>query len=419
MLWKPAAKRLSIGLLSALFVLGSAIPAYGKTTEELRQEQEKYQTQIDEAQQKIAELEQEAAPLKEQINAYTEKINLVEEEVDTLEKQVNVKKQEISSLESQISSIEANIDKVEAEIAQIQVRVDEKQAECDVLYEEYCHRLRSVYISGSVTNLEVLLTSGDMSSLLTRAEMISSISRNDAEALQKLIDMMEEIAAEKVVLQEKIEALELDKAELEDSRQELLASKAELDESLSEVQNKKDALANDRSSLNSKLAQLNAQTDEYMGLITASQKQQDKIEAEIQQALGGSGGSYSGTGQFTHPCPGHKGISAYFPSYSDGSSHTGVDFRADLGTSILAADSGTVVLVKYLTTSYGYYVMINHGNGLSTLYAHCSSILVSTGQTVSKGQVIAKVGKTGNATGYHLHFEVRQNGTPVNPLNYL
>ena len=126
----------------------------------------------------------------------------------------------------------------------------------------------------------------------------------------------------------------------------------------------------------------------------------------------------------TYPVPNHYSVSAGFPNYSNGSYHGGIDFPCPTGTKVVAAQSGVVSLVKRLDYSYGYYVMIYHGtdaNGehVFTLYGHNSSILVSPGDTVSKGQQIAKSGSTGNSTGPHCHFEIRMGGTRVNPKNYL
>lgn len=111
-------------------------------------------------------------------------------------------------------------------------------------------------------------------------------------------------------------------------------------------------------------------------------------------------------------------ITSRYGARSSGT-HTGLDVAAPTGTTIHAAASGTVTIVKYLTTSYGHYLIINHGNGVQTLYGHCAEIFVSEGTQVSQGQAIAKVGSTGNSSGPHLHFEIRSNGTTLNPQNYL
>lgn len=125
-----------------------------------------------------------------------------------------------------------------------------------------------------------------------------------------------------------------------------------------------------------------------------------------------------------YPVPGHKSISAGYPNYSSGKYHGGIDFPCPTGSKVVAAQKGIVITVKRLDYSYGYYVMIYHGTdakgrSVVTLYGHNSSILVSTGQSVEKGEQIAKSGSTGNSTGPHCHFEIRFDGVRANPKNYL
>lgn len=107
-----------------------------------------------------------------------------------------------------------------------------------------------------------------------------------------------------------------------------------------------------------------------------------------------------------------------YPNYSNGSYHGGVDFPVSVGTNVFAVADGVVTTVRKLDKSYGYYIIIDHGNGVSTLYAHNSELLVSEGQPVKQGDIIALSGNTGNSTGPHCHFEVRINGNRVNPINY-
>ena len=135
-------------------------------------------------------------------------------------------------------------------------------------------------------------------------------------------------------------------------------------------------------------------------------------------ATAGSSGSGTLSEKLSYPTSYHS-ISAGYPNYSNGSYHGGVDFPAPTGTDVCAAADGTVIVAKELTDSYGHYLIIDHGNGVSTLYAHNSKLLVGVGDTVTRGQVIAKSGSTGNSTGPHCHFEVRINGKRVNPLSYL
>jgi len=151
--------------------------------------------------------------------------------------------------------------------------------------------------------------------------------------------------------------------------------------------------------------------------MAAVQAEIDDIYAQMDNS-----GAYVG-GNFSYPIPSNKSISSYFGWRFNGSDyHTGIDFPAPCNTPIRATNSGTVSFVKttYIQgKGYGKYLIIDHGGGYTSLYGHCNKIAVSVGDFVSKGSVIAYVGTTGWSTGYHLHFEIRENGTAKNPLNYL
>lgn len=157
------------------------------------------------------------------------------------------------------------------------------------------------------------------------------------------------------------------------------------------------------------------------GVVVASAQAGSVVTAEPQDQVALKGtksiATFTGSGSFSSPVARIEVSSAYGVNRG-GSRHAGVDFRNPKGTPILAADDGVVISVTS-NGSYGKMVKLSHGNGLETFYAHCDSILVSVGQVVKKGEQIATIGATGNATGYHLHFEVRKNGVPQNPMNYL
>lgn len=346
-----------------------------------------------------SELQKEKEELNAKISAARNQANALRNQSAQQMEFVAALRQETEALEAQIDNLNRQVAELQNEIQALNVQIEENQVKYDQQYEAYCQRLRALYMSGSVSNLEVILTAGDMSDLLTRAELISSISKQDQSALEALQATMDIIAADKKVLTER-------KSSLDANLDELKTNKADLDVKLAERQ--------------AAIDELEAQANAYTEAVSDDQEELDRIEKEIQRLSNISiSGGITGTGQFTHPCPGYSYVSANYPSYSSGRYHGGIDFAAPYGTAIVAADSGTVTVTNYWNYSFGYHIMISHGNGVVTLYGHTSQILVSPGQNVSKGQVIARVGSTGNSTGNHLHFEVRENGQRVSPWNYL
>ena len=343
-------RRLFCLLCSLVLVLtagvSSAFVAEAKSRSELESEKSKIQSRINSTQSKLNSLSKQKKDTQEYINTLQEKISLLQDKISNLES-------DKSALQSEIDATQAKIEKTAADIEETQRQIDQKQKEFDATYAEYCQRLRAMYISGSASTLEVLLTCSDLSSLLTRSEMIKSVSQQDSATLDSLMKKMEEI--------------ETDQKQLQQVQNDIRAA----------------------------------------------------IAAAGSHGSGSISGSHgSGNGRLRYPTD-SRSISAGYPNYSSGRYHGGIDFPVSTGSNVYAAASGTVILVKYLNYSYGPYLIIDHGDGLSTLYAHNSQILVSVGDKVSAGQVVAKSGSTGNSTGPHCHFEVRVNGSQVNPLNYL
>lgn len=354
--------------------------AASKSQSELASEKSAIQKEIDAANAKIKSLKSETADKLEYVAAIKSKIALVEK---------------------QIGELETKVDKLRAEIADLEAQIEVQQKLYDEQFDKYCKRLSAMYVSGSVTNFEVLLTSPDISDLLTRAEMVKGVAKNDQEALDELTNSMKEIDEKKKAMEN---------------------NKKEVDASLKQVEDNKATLTADKATAEQSVSELNAQIENYSEQVSESKEELEAIDKEINEIIRKASSSHpiiSGTGQFTLPCPGYVHLSGGYPNYANGSYHGGQDFSAPIGTTIVAADTGTVISVRYLTYSYGYHLMIAHGNGLVTLYAHTSKILVSEGQNVQKGQKIAEVGSTGNSTGPHLHFEVRKNGDRVNPWSYL
>lgn len=396
-------------VLSLMLVFSSAFTAQAKTSSQSKLD--KINQNIKEAQKELDSLDDQVADKKAYSDALMKKIDLLQDKLDALESNRDDLQSEIDAVQKRIDETQANINKAEKEI-------EKKEQEFDGVYEEYCQRLRAMYISGNVSMLEVLLESGDISSILTRAEMVKSVSEQDSATLDDLMTKMEEINKER-------EELANDKIQLGKDKDSLNSRKQELQKSIDEYNSSKAELNAEVEECNAALASLDDKRSEVKETIDTNQEQKRQIEAEINNALSGSGsnkpgsGNYNpGTGQLAYPTS-YRQISAGYPNYSNGSYHGGVDWPCPTGTAVHAADSGVVVIAKKLTYSYGQYILIDHGNGLSTLYAHNSSLVVGVGDKVSKGQIIAYSGESGNATGPHVHFEVRLNGTRVNPMSYL
>lgn len=396
-------------VFSLMLVFSSAFTAQAKTSSQSKLD--KINQNIEEAQKELDSLDDQVADKKAYSDALMKKIDLLQDKLDALESNRD-------DLQNEIDAVQKRIDETQADINQAEKEIEKKEQEFDGVYEEYCQRLRAMYISGNVSMLEVLLESGDISSILTRAEMVKSVSEQDSATLDDLMTKMEEINKER-------EELANNKIQLGKDKDSLNSRKQELQKSIDEYNSSKAELNAEVEECNAALASLDDKRSEVKETLNVNQEQKRQIEAEINNALSGSGsnkpgsGNYNpGTGQLAYPTS-YRQISAGYPNYSNGSYHGGVDWPCPTGTAVHASDSGVVVIAKKLTYSYGQYILIDHGNGLSTLYAHNSSLVVGVGDKVSKGQIIAYSGESGNATGPHVHFEVRLNGTRVNPMSYL
>ncbi|MDE6110393.1 MAG: peptidoglycan DD-metalloendopeptidase family protein, partial [Eubacterium sp.] len=308
----------------------------------------------------------------------------------------------------------------------------------------------AVYVSGSSSLIESLLECSDLSKLFTRYEMIKTMSKTDSKLLAEIQKKTDKIMEQESVLGSKKAALDTIKLDLYHEKNELETKQKELTDVQKEIAEKKATLAADRAESNRLFAELTAKNGMYTEFRNEDEAIKKAVEAEIDAVIKGIKSpedvTFATTSDRDITLPNiqapidiqdksdaiysmiyptsYRTISAGFPNYSSGAYHGGIDFPCPTGTKVVAAQSGVVSLVKKLTTSYGYYVMIYHGTDSSgrhvfTLYAHNSEILVSKGDSVAKGQLIAKSGSTGNSTGPHCHFEIRIDNQRVNPNNYI
>lgn len=308
---------------------------------------------------------------------------------------------QIAALNKNINKVQAEINRLQKEIEAYQKKIDKQQALMDKKYNDFCGRLKSLYIAGSMSSLQVLLTSEDFSDYLTRLEMIKKIGDKDAAAISELERILEQLKKLQLQLDADKGAQEAKKTELNNQKNELEENKAQASQSLSECENI--------------LSQIKAAEADAQAEMNAALAQINKLSAS---------GGIKGTGQLCYPVPSCTTVSCGFYGYSG---HNGVDFANGpglYGASVVASDDGQVVGADMWEYSYGHHVTIDHGNGIKTIYCHMSNINVSVGQNVKKGQVIGGVGCTGHVIpsgvgGTHLHFGVIVNGSFVNPFTYL
>lgn len=376
--------KLIIMLLLIAFITVNSI-GWGITEEEL-------EDKIDQTKKKLTQTK-----IKE--HSVLGRLNRSQRELDKISNNLQRLSSRIGATEKNIEFIKYKMQNTEGELKRLESEITKQQK---VLSE----RILAIYKYGYQSYLEVLFEAKDFGEFLTRFEMVKRFVMTDIHNINTLRDQQNQIIQKK-------EEIAQQKQELE--KQKILytrlqnQNKYEQSRYLSTIQSSQAELAriqNDRRLLEKAL-------DELESLSKSMESQIRDLQTKNKTALG--------SGKYIWPVSGD--ITSYFgnrmhPILKKRKFHSGIDIAAVLGTPIAASDYG-VVIFSGRNGGYGLMITLDHGAGISTVYAHCSSLLVKVGETVSKGQIIAKVGSTGLSTGPHLHFEVRKDGVPVNPLNYI
>ena len=331
--------------------------------------------------------------LKEKINESKEKKNAAQIDKKAIDNEITALQGDIDTLNSQINVSNELIAKKTAEY-------DEAKAKSEEQSKAYQGRVKIMVEKGASTYLEVLLSSDSLTDFLNRLEVMKQVAEYDSELLDNLKVIEGEIEEIKVALEEENKTLNDSKAKLASQKSVLDAKQAESDRYLKELEK-------DIKSYEKKLAEAEAAE-------TAARRAASGLASSSTKYVGG---------EFGWPANSSYTITSYYggrmhPTLNVYKTHTGIDIGASYGTNVLAANAGKVIVAQW-NNAYGNYIVIDHGGGYTTLYAHNSALNVSVGQQVSRGQVIAKVGSTGFSTGPHLHFEIMINGATVNPLPYL
>lgn len=391
------------------------------------------ESNLSEAQQEKKTLENDLQKAKELIDSLKGSKEDIQSEVEKLDKQLNEISGKVKELESQLS-------KKRQEIADTESALNKAKEQEKKQYRNMKKRIQFMYENGQTSYVEMLLSADSFTDFLNAVEYITQISQYDRKMLKEYQNMQVTIADTQKTLETDYASLQSLQAKVQEEKQAVAALESAKKGELNDVA---DDLTDAQSVAKAYEAEIQAQ-NEVIAQIQAAQKraaeqqavqQQAQAAEENQGATDAAGenqntaqnttpsGNGQSTGSMMWPCPSSKRVTSDYgprtsPTNGASSNHKGIDIGAAYGADIVAADGGTVLVATY-SSSGGNYVIIDHGGGLCTVYMHASSLTVSAGQTVSKGQVIAKVGSTGISTGNHLHFGVTLNGVYVSPWGYV
>ena len=386
---KMTKRWLSVLVCCAVLIVSAPITSYADST-------------LDHLNDQYEQLENQQQAIKDKLSATKTEKEKQEAIRSSLTSQITTTQQQITLLDNKINYLQNDIAEKEQKIEELSAEVLEQQ-------DLFMKRIRSIYKSSVGTSMLGMVFGVDsLGSYLSYGKYLSRISEHDSTLLQTLADNI---------------------AELRELQQQMQVEKEDLADTKVTAESKKASLTSQKTEVESTLQDIKKMEQEYLADQAAIQKEMQQIQADIDAIYAAAAGSgsqvdYSTTG-FIYPIKGYTYISSYYGwRFNNTDYHTGVDFPAPANTPIRASASGTVIYVRTgagygRNWGYGNYLIVDHGGGFSTLYAHCTSIPVSVGDTVTKGQTLAYVGTTGWSTGYHLHFEIRRNGAHTNPLNYL
>ncbi len=347
---------------------------------------------LTDAQNKKNTVDKKINDLTKQKKSEEKKLKTAKEKQEEIESAQKREKHEYDELLDQICELNQGIEELDKSIEASEKEYNDKMELLKI-------RIRVMYENSDFTYLDTLAESKSVTDFLERLELVSTISKRDKEIVECIKEAKRDIAFKKQLVVGQKEQIQSKADESLVTINNLSASRASLDNQIKEI--------------NTKLKKLEQEEDKLISQSNALVSQIKNLQKK---------GAYAG-GSMTWPSPSSSKISSYYgnrlhPILKKYKMHTGIDISAKQGTSIVAANKGTVIMAGW-QNGYGYTVVLDHGGGITTLYAHCSKLLVSVGKSVKAGDTIAKVGSTGMSTGPHLHFEVRKNGSTTNPLNYV
>lgn len=425
---------LCFALLFTCMTFPSSPVAKATVLDDLKQAGNELSQKIEDNKNKLNSLKEDKNNQEEYLKTLETNIEYTQSQLDNLGSQISVIESQIKEVESTVRTLENEISKLNNDIATTDTKIKKAEKNVKKTYKSLSQRLRSSYIAGDDSNLKILLGSKSIATFLRRLELMKLVSENDAKMINDFKAEAKVLELSKSSLEERTQLLAEKKQTIKEQNQHLYDKRAELTSNQNKLNSASRSLESQYSEVQNTIATLDKNSAYYQNLIL---KQQQEVEANDRAiaayiaAHASTGTSQTapqatGSSQFIFPLN-YRGVyvsSSFGPRtvYGSANNHGGVDLAAGgiYGQNIYASRAGTVILAdSSCSTTYGKYIIIDHGDGYTTVYAHCSALLVGQGQYVGQGAVIAKVGSTGRSTGPHLHFEVRYNGVRQNPLNYV
>lgn len=455
---KNKAVKILSAVLIFVFIFAVYAPGVFATTQsDLESKNEQLEKQIAEKQSKLASLKGDISKQKDYVSTLYSQIDDMNEQIAIVQERIDAIKSDISTINGKIDSKQAEIDEKQEKIDEITDEIKVQEEEIKATIELLCERLRAVYMAGNASTLEMLLSCDNIASFLTTSEMLKRVADHDDALVKELNKIIDQLNDSKKKLEETKQKLVEAKNELDEEKQALESKRGEQESEKAVYTSQQQEISRKMQEAQKIVNSLDQQSEAYQVAIKNYEAEMAANEAKIQEIIrqaaaqrsssGSSGSSSSSSGgssaktdnntvkssgNFICPVPYSSayvssgwGYRASFMTASgqySSSNHGGTDITcsgaSNYDKKIVASKAGTVIAATWMN-GYGNCVMIDHGDGYVTLYGHNNSILVSTGQYVNQGQAIAIMGMTGNATGPHCHFEIRVNGTKVNPMNYI
>lgn len=415
-------KRVGCCLFALWLAALAPLAVSAQSLEEIQAQQEQLQAENQQLQTQLDSLREDQAQKQAYLETLQEQISLVQE---------------------QILTTRENIQDLNESIGQLTLKLEASQAEVQDTIDLFKQRLVALYTAGNVSTLEILLDSKSLSDFTTRMELIDTMALRDQEIIGKLEDYIAKTQADREQLEAQKQEVASLQVTLEGKEKELAALYEENQAALGDIQGQVYATENQLQVNEEELAESERLVQEA---IAAQKRAEEEAKKQAQAAAppaavetpsggeNGSGNGDGGSGAVSPPTPSGGGSSGFDPiwplpgvtyisdHFGGARGHKGMDIAGPWGTPIVAAADGQVIEANSTDSwgySWGYYVLIYHNGTYSTRYAHMSSVAVSTGQYVTAGTIIGYEGNTGNSFGAHLHFEVYENGTRVNPARFL